>query len=453
MANEEKVTAPIERTEIPLPSILDAMDGIGIDVPALKDKLGVKTEATGSAEKPVEPTTVKEPEKKPDGTTTPTAEPGGATTVPEDFKWEVGQPVLLDDKAPPDGEYPISDTQMAVVKDGKIEKINPIEAKPDGSTTIKDVEIDNPFVSTAVEPTVVEIKEFKDAAKMIKDELGIEVKTMTDLNLVVNQHKTLQENLDKASVDVRKLSEWNQTLSNLPEELYGAMQAWLQGEDYLAVMRDEAREKPDFTKDFSANKKETVLNYYYPNKFSTEDYSDDEKEAAIEIAEDSARKLFERDKKSYVSHRDQVAAKAEQRTTALQQSIETTVNTLKKDVPYLKDSHKEKVAGIINLGPGGVMSLFLNDDGTFRPETGKLVALAVYGEDAINYHKNKAAKDAETKTTVGILDRGTGDKGKRLSPGKTPETKEELVKKELGNIVPDMGGRTIFSKRYTGEKK
>ncbi len=285
--------------------------------------------------------------------------------------------------------------------------------------------------------------------------MDIDIKDVGDLGKLVTEFKTLQNNLTKASVDVQKLADWNNTLETMPEEIYGVMQAWLNGEDYLDVMQHESRQKPDFTKDFGANSQEVMLNYYHPGKFSKEDYQDEEMQDKISLAMDSAKKLFEKDKKDYRTYRDQVADKANQKTQALQTSIDTTLNALKKDVPYIRDNHKKRIEDVINLGPRGVMSLFINDDGTFKPEAAKLVSLAVYGEDAINFHKNRAAKDGETKATEELLQRGTGDKSKRLTPEKVADTREEFAEKEISRIVPDMGGRTPFSRKYTGppEKK
>jgi len=457
MANTEEEKQTTETTEAPKPDVFNALDGIGIDVAALKQKADEEQKKSDEAKgKPPEAKVETEPKKEEPvkEEPKPAEKKPEETKPPEDYEFKVGEKVFLDDgkTTPEDGEYSIGKDQVAVVKAGKIEEIKKVEEEKKSETKGKE-EFDNPFVSTEPETKVTEIKEFKDAVSLIKKELDIEVKELGDLNKVITQYKTLQGNLDKASADVKKLADWNQLMDNLPEEIYGVFDAFMRGEDYIEVMRNESRQKPDFAKDFASNSKELLLNYYYPGKFSTEDYQDEDKQSEIGIAMDSAQKFFDRDKKEYKTYRDQITERANQKTEAMKTSIETTINTLKKDVPYIKDNHKKRIEGIINLGPSGVMSLFVNEDGTFKPEAGKLVSLAVYGEDAINFHKDRAAKDAETETTEQILQRGTGDKQRRLAPAKIADTREDDVKKKLGEIIPDMGGRTIFSRKYAGTEK
>ena len=102
------------------------------------------------------------------------------------------------------------------------------------------------------------------------------------------------------------------------------------------------------------------------------------------------------------------------------------------------------------------MDLFVDKDGMLKPESAKLVALAIYGEQAINSQSKKASNKAETKTKEEILKRvSTTEEKKAEGAAAIPSsTGEKQLKEFQDTVIPGAMEQqeNPFLKSYSGEK-
>jgi len=420
---------------------LSFLEGTGVDTANLSELIR-KEAAENTAAKAVVPAEAVIPAEKP-----------GALVETEDvsvtFKADskIGDDIKAGEDPAPDGEYVRADKSVVVIKGGKIESITKDE-KPAGKK--KAEEIDNPFLSDEPqdEEDDISIKDFDQGAKLLTKSLGVEIKSVGDITKVVSHVNELNNSIISLTDEKNELEEYKATFEAMPDDIFAITQKWANGEDYHSEIQAMARMNLDFSKPFSSHNVKDLIEFYNPGKFSEEDYQDMEDDKAMEAVVEMTKLAYEKDKDRNKGVKERYAAESKKSREKLTQSVAGSIAALSKDVPYIKDHHKQKVAGILKSGSNGILSLFINDDGTMKPEAGKLVALAIYGEDAIATRGKIARKEGHSEATEEIVRRTpTAAEKKSMASGGAPGSSEgDEVRKFKDEVIPKLNNENPFMK-------
>jgi hypothetical protein len=314
--------------------------------------------------------------------------------------------------------------------------------EPEKTTTKKTEPIkdyDNPFISNTVDEKTsgVDLKDFDDAAKYILENTGIEVNDIKDITKVVSKLNEVNQNSDNLNLQITELQDYKKVFESLPTDIFSVVQKWLNNEDYKEELVNQARSTIDFSLPFDKQDVKKVVEYYNPGKFSDEDYQDLESNTALQSVINMAKMAYKKDHDVNVSLKGDYQKKVEDNKKVFGESINKSIVSLNKNVPYLRDGHKDKISKILQSGYKGIMGMFFDDKGLLKEDAGKLIALALYGEDAIRVHAENAARKTETKINEELVSRSeTKDEKKSSKTGGAKPTDEEIVEKFKQEVLP-----------------
>lgn len=451
----EQNTATQQQVEAPdLTST--GLEGTGIDLPGLAENLKKEAEKNLSGSTPpiVEKSTLeKKEEKKEESTSAVESKEKGETTeeivLTDDIA--VGDEINAGDNPAEDGEYEMDDGTKVVIKEGKVDSLTPKELTKSTKPTI-----DNPFVSQeSDDEPLAKVENFDQAAALLTSKTGIEIKSVQDIPRIAEKYTELQGSVEALTAEKNQLGEYKTVFENMPEEIFSIVYKYLNEEDYRQEIKNVARMNVDFSKPVSSYSDREIVELYNPDKFSEEDYQFMAEDKGMQAAISLARSKYSDDQAKFKSTRETYKKESEAVQKAFSDSVNTSLESFKKDVPYLQEKHQKKVESILKGGVYGIMDLFVNTDGMLKPEAAKLVGLAIYGEQAINTQQKKAANKAESGAREKILKRvSTKEERKAQNKGGAPQTVEqEQVQRFTKDVLPNEDSQSNpFLKPYYGEK-
>lgn len=243
----------------------------------------------------------------------------------------------------------------------------------------------------------------KDALPHINKTFGVQLKSLDDLP------SFLEGSVAKWRADASKLTEvekrangYQRIFENLEPDLFEAVQTYYAKGDWRAKIKTAAS-SIDFAKPVEQHNTKDLVNQYYPGKFTDEDFANDAKKAEIEIALEGAKRLYTTEKTVKDGKRAAALNDAKTKVERVNTSIEGSVSTLKQSFPDLPQDHEVQIRGLMEGGTDGILSLFVEQDGTFKQGAAEMLVMAIHGKETINSFMDYSAKRAETKTAEDIL--------------------------------------------------
>lgn len=306
-----------------------------------------------------------------------------------------------------------------------------------------EIDTDNPLLSdlTAKQKAKIaeDLKDFESTAKFITDNTGIEIKDFKDIYSLVEKYKDIEANAEKLKVRADVAEGLESLISKSPEIIYGALQKYSNGEDYIAFLKNELQQTIDFSKPYEKQKLSDLLQYYgLGKKFNDVEDEDELREKADEAGLlPLLKQNFDKDQKAVALKREQEKERVKRQEAMYHQSLELAVQHINDSMPDLrfKEAHKKEVREFLDGGVQNILDLFYNNDGTLKKDAAATVALIKYGQKAITQLKEYVAKRVETKTTEEILTRGADKPKAPGGGGKATENPTLIVEKEMKRLL------------------
>lgn len=309
-------------------------------------------------------------------------------------------------------------------KDEKIE----VETKLFGKQTLGKND------KTGNEPVV--LKEFSDIEKYVKSTYGVD-----DVNKFLTEvGPKWREQAQKAAEIEKKHNEVLNTLDKLDEDVIELMKANLEGKDWRQQITNAP--KINFNKKVSDYSKEELINHYFPGKFSKEDFSDsDEENKSLDIAYEAAQKSFNNDKTLFEGKRAALIENENKRMAMFEKSITGSVEHLQKTLPHLNELVVKETGEILKSGTTGILSEFLNKDGTLKEDAAQKLALARHGLEALNTYMGIATRKAETETREEFVSKAADKLAGNSAGG---ENKISTKAQETLDMLKGVGKKTFY---------
>jgi hypothetical protein len=169
----------------------------------------------------------------------------------------------------------------------------------------------------------------------------------------------------------------------------------------------------DFDKSFDKQDDFKVINYYFKDKFSTkEDYLAMKEESPDMLAEyiGFAKMKFNDDKAKYESKKKEVITKTQSTIQESQnkysESVNKTVSKFSTDYKTFKPEQVKTIQKVLDNGGNGILSLFMNNDGSLKDNAAELVSFVQYGKTLLESQKRMAANQAASKAVEQVVSRG-----------------------------------------------
>lgn len=287
---------------------------------------------------------------------------------------------------------------------------------------------------------VVKIESPEKLLEVVKKDFGIEAKTLEDISTFIESSKKWRSESQKAAEIESKYKAIETELSALPSELLGAISEYAKGADWKKAIN--AKPQLDFSKKYEPS---DLVKYYFPDKFSEDDFKDTDKSAALQIAEDAALTKFEAQKQNYEAQVLKVKNDSERQIAAYKGSVESSLSNVKVDFPDMDETILNDVSSTLNGGQKAILSVFFNPDGTVKPTAARAILLAKYNDDVLGMVAQTAANVAEGKLNEELLTRGADAPKPTRQTGTAPTELPEEVKKMMAEIEK-IGSKAITFK-------
>ena len=253
---------------------------------------------------------------------------------------------------------------------------------------------------------------------------------------MISEFKTLKENSGKAQEYEQKVKGYEQIFNAIPDEVFGIVQAALKNEDYRTLMKDLIKETIDFNIPFDKQDKKEMLNYFYPGKFSEEDY-EDEDNSAVKFALGEASKKYS-DAKKVNESKPTFKQKFEEKSTAEKKLINETAitswNTFSQG-KQIDDSRKDKIGSILEGGWNAVYKTLFDEKGGWKPEAAEKIFWMQYATEELAIAERVIAAKAKTRAVEEIIDRGNDKPNTQGNSKGSPSITKEEAAKELTKIL------------------
>ena len=269
-------------------------------------------------------------------------------------------------------------------------------------------------------------KSTDEALAHVKDKLGFDLSKPEGYAKLVDNYNKQRANAQKA----KELEDWREDAMNgfamLPEPILQAIQAFNENKDWKQVITTQPQVRLDLNKDFDAQDKWTLIEAYASDIIEREDFDDDPQSAQVKAALRVAEKSFRADKREHDLQRDQMNRLETSKKEGFKNSVLVSVERVKTDFPGITDKDAKRIEKM--LSGDGIVGMFKNEDGTYKPDAAKNIALIEFAPKEIE-RLTKIISDLKAKTktlsdnTADVVLRGrdtvadeAGDKSRTDNP-------------------------------------
>jgi len=388
------------------PSQSSGIEGIVAAISIVKGASEGASTISNALKQPAAPAGTPPTDSAPAGTTPTDSAPAG--TTPTDSA-PAGTPPT--DSAP--AGTPPADSAPAGTPPAEPDVISPILGKLSGKGKSK---------------TEFKFESLSSVREFAKSKLGIETKDDSEIPKIFESAIGWRADSTKLPEALKKAAEYEKVFSGLDDTLADAIQAFYKGEDYTKII--ESKPKLDYSKkaaDFSAKQ---LVNNYFPGKFEDTDFEGDPGKD-LEIATQAAQDKFLSEQTTYNEKRASIYKNSKAANEAKGKSVIGSVAHLQQSFPDVAESVVSEVQQA--MSSGDIMSLFVNKDGTYKPEAAEMLMLARHGKQTINDVIAFTQKRVETATNEDILTRSAD--GSKKGRGAQAQATNENVKAFMNTVI------------------
>jgi len=397
---------------------------------------------------PTPPVDIK-PEDKPVEPTPPQPDPAHSDVVteqqlkdmsPDEAAQEVEQvmnlismnPALKDDpqikgfldiadkvmKAPKDApESPVVDTKpedQATKPPVPGDATQPIDTKPEDQKPNDAPKRDpNDAFGTGAnsqQPQVdLKVEKLEDVTNYVKTQYSID-----ELPAFFTSANQWRKDSEQQADTQTKLDDLNEGIASLPDGIKSAIDAFANGQNWYQAIED-AGARLNMDVPFENQPKMDVVRTYFPDKIKSLEGKVGKAEDAGGITQDAfdieindlhntSKRLYTNDKTQWDAQRAGILDDEAKQDLAFSASATSSVDALVKEFPNFDKNQLQSVRD--RLVRGDFVSLLFKEDGTYRDDAAKRLALALYGDKQISLQVQKAIKEGETKANEENIDRG-----------------------------------------------
>lgn len=229
-----------------------------------------------------------------------------------------------------------------------------------------------------------------------------------------NDHKTKYDNLAEA---------FKALPDPVKEVVNAAIEGVKAGDNSWEKMLNVAP-RIDFSKPADQVDKKLLVNTYFPNKFEAEEL-DDADNKAVQVALESARSLYEKDRSERERSAAEMVRQAQQRQDAVSASLNNAIEKLNNHLPIPVDEARINQVKTM-MEKGSWKEALFNQDGTWKESAAANILLATNGaetlgtvmkfmENRLTTQHNEQMVLRGDKATVQGDGNGASDKVKQLS--------------------------------------
>lgn len=187
---------------------------------------------------------------------------------------------------------------------------------------------------------------------------------------------------DGISAEVRAALDYQSFFEKqLPADLKASVVAFAEGKDYKRIMQEYSNPDVDFTKRFNqyADVFPVILRY---NPELTRDEFEEMDESARKVVTSSAKRAYDIEFESVVAKNNEFQDAHGKKVSNMYKSIDETMQNVRREFPDLSDKNMKEIRSRLELT--SFAGDFMNSDGTYKPDAGVRLGLALFGKETID---------------------------------------------------------------------
>lgn len=261
----------------------------------------------------------------------------------------------------------------------------------------------------------------------MKSKFGVDVKDIKDAPKFFEVAQKWREDSQKLSTVQKEAGDLKSLLEGLPVNIIDGIKAYYKKEDYMKAITNVP--KFDFSQPIEKQDVKAIVNHYFPNEFTDDDFKEEVKSKTLIIAEKAAIDKFEAEKQKYNESLTRRHEDATKQLEAIKASVSSSVSSLKQDFPDTDEEAINTVSEVLEGGPEKVFEFFFNNDRTLKADAAKKLMLAMHGESEIKRMMDVAANVTESKINEELLTKGADRPNtvKRSTPEQLPEELRQQI--------------------------
>ena len=253
---------------------------------------------------------------------------------------------------------------------------------------------------------------------------GLGYESPTEFSSVLSKYKEQETTITDLET---KIQNNDALFSQMPKELYNTVVAWANKEDNW---RDHVNNDGfDFMKDFDSLDKKNVVDKFYPNEFSSDDWEeyndadgDPNVKKAIDIALKNSSAQFESKKNEIINYQDSIVKSNAKTMEAVNYSIGQTLGNLPSQMEGLSEAYVKSIESKIRNNE--ILGLFYNEDGSLKPDAAHRLVLAQDGASLLSQYSELYKVQASNEATQEILDRSSDAPNKTQGGSSSASTEQ-----------------------------
>lgn len=252
--------------------------------------------------------------------------------------------------------------------------------------------------------SAIVIENVDHVLETVKSKFGQEIKDIKELPKFFESAEKWRADSQKVEEFSGKIDQYENLLSGLPQEIINSMELFYNAQDYMQAFKD----RPKFNFDIAAEKQDTkeLVKHYFPNKFTDEDFDQEEKSQALDIATQASIDKFNLEKQTKDQQRAKAAESATKQVELFKSSVNGSVGNLKQTFPDIDTNELKTIQKTLEGGQNAVVQMFFNNDGTVKANAAEALMMALHGKSVIDEMMTVASHVAETKVNEDLLSRG-----------------------------------------------
>lgn len=287
----------------------------------------------------------------------------------------------------------------------------------------------------------IPFKNFDEIKNHAKKKFGIEIKSEKDFSKFFNSAEQWRQDSQKVTELEDKMERVDGLFDSMPKALLDSVTAFFNGDgDWDKHISDKP--KFDFNKSAEKQDKKSLVNHYFPNKFTDADWSLETTHPGLDIAIEAAKNQYNSDKRELENQSATMTRQSQQRLELKKSSVASSLKNLNSSFPNLDNSVKKQIQK--TLESGDINSLFFDKNGGFKDDAAEKLLLVLHGKGTIKSMMKLSEKRAETKTNEEILTRGN-DKPKPSKGGVSPK---QVVNANVQKAIDALVGGLNVKKTY-----
>jgi len=325
-----------------------------------------------------------------------------------------------------------NETKTTVAEEKPIENVD--VAKEDKVEVDADDISKTLFGNTLANSEEIEVTDLRGLAEAITKDGLFTLKDETELPKFLDSYKELSDKVQGFEKIEKEYQGYEALFQNMPDYLFEAIHVWTKNGDPIEVLKNKILEPFDYNIPFEKQDIVKLINHYYPNQFTQDEFEEDDNKA-LKIAKEEVKRKFSDEAKNYKPIKSQIEENTRLQEQAIKESA-TKVMTKFEANTEVPTIYKKEVSKILNSGYNSLLTKLVNEKGEWKEESAEMINFLLHGKEMLTKAKEIIKKQAINKLNENHV--ALGHDKPSVKTGSTSNVDIKTLEKQAQNYVDSL---------------